>query len=234
MKRVPTAELLDADAGTTAEVAVSLRDLDHINRWFGGISTSQALLAHIAHAARLDRLSVLEVAAGSGNTARAVERRLSKQGILVDLTLLDRAPSHLAGGSHSGSRVSKAVLVAGDALTLPFRDNSFDVVSCNLFVHHLMPPQVEQFIAEGLRVCRHALVINDVSRSWLHLGFVYLGLPLFRSRITWNDAPASVRQAYTANEMKTFLTRSAAAKVDVRGYFLFRIGAVAWKSQPGA
>ncbi len=238
MKRVSTAELLDTDAGTAGEVAASLRDLDRINRWFGGIRTSQTLATQVARSAALNRISLLEVAAGSGNTARAVERRLSRQAIRVDLTLLDRAPSHLAAGSgnnsHNGSRTPVALIVAGDALTLPFGDNSFDVVSSNLFVHHLTPPQVEQFVAEGLRVCRHALVINDVSRSWVHLGFVYLGLPLFRSRITWNDAPASVLQAYTPREIKAFLNRSAATCVNLRSHFLFRIGAIAWKSRTGA
>ncbi|MGA2694709.1 MAG: methyltransferase domain-containing protein [Terriglobales bacterium] len=239
MKRVPTAELLDLDSGTPSAIALALRDLDHINRWFGGISTSQALVMQVAQSAGLHRITMLEVAAGSGNTSRAVQRRLSQRGFRMDLTLLDRAPSHLASGSdhgscngpHDGPRPPMVPVVAGDALTLPFGDNSFDVVSSNLFVHHLTPKQTEQFIREGLRVCRHALVINDVSRSWLHLGLVYLGLPLFRSRITWNDAPASVRQAYRPKEIEALLTQSSACGVDVRSRFLFRMGAIAWKSR---
>jgi ubiquinone/menaquinone biosynthesis C-methylase UbiE len=234
MNRVPSAELLDTDAGSPAEVAVSLCDLDRINRWFGGIGTSHALSTKVARSVGLTRISVLEVAAGSGNTPRAVKQRISQQGIGMELTLLDRAASHLAIASNNGSQPANLPVIAGDALTLPFRDNSFDVVSSNLFVHHLTPQQAGQFIAEGLRVCRHALVINDVSRSWLHLGFVYLGLPLFRSRITWNDAPASVRQAYTSEEIKSFLVESQAERVNVRSYFLFRIGAIAWKSRVGA
>src|SRR5947199_5866128 len=37
-------------------------------------------------------------------------------------------------------------------------------------------------------------LINDLVRSWLHLAFVYTGMPLYRSRLTRHDAPASVRQ----------------------------------------
>lgn len=229
MKRVPTAELLDVDAGTLAEISASVRDLDRINRWFGGIDTSQALVARVAWMAGLARVSLLEVAAGSGNTAAAVEERLAQTELRIDLTLLDRAVSHFADDAPDflGSRK----FVGGDALHLPFRDESFDVVSCNLFVHHLSPPQVVQFVSEALRVCRHAVVINDVSRGWLHLGFVYLGMPLFRSRITWHDAPASVRQAYTSDEIKTLLLQSNAARVEIGSHFLFRMGAIAWKSR---
>jgi len=228
MKRVPTAELLDVDAGTSAEIFASVRDLDRINRWFGGIHTSQALVGRVARVAGLARISLLEVAAGSGNTAVAVQQRLDHEGLRIDLTLLDRADSHFAKGAPDSLRSRK--FVSGDALHLPFRDESFDVVSCNLFVHHLSPQQVVQFVLEALRVCRQAVVINDVSRSWLHLAFVYLGMPLFRSRITWHDAPASVRQAYTSDEIKTLLDQSNTARVEIGSHFLFRIGAIAWKS----
>jgi len=58
---------------------------------------------------------------------------------------------------------------------------------------------------------------------------VILGLPLFRSRITWHDAPASVRAAYTLKEMEALLSGMKARKLDVSRYFLYRMGAVLWK-----
>ncbi len=221
MRRVETVELLDSDSGTPSEVKTSLRDLDRINRWFGGVSTSLSLIECVAKAKSLSRLSALEVAAGSGTTPRAVRERLQPQGITIDLTLLDRAASHL-------ELPEKAVV--GDALKLPFSDNSFDVVSCNLFVHHLNPSQIVQFVNEGLRVCRHAVIINDVERHALHVAFVYAGFPLFRSRITRHDSVASVRQAYTASELQTILDQTGAAKSEIRKSYLFRIGAIAWKA----
>jgi ubiquinone/menaquinone biosynthesis C-methylase UbiE len=221
MKRVETVELLDSDSGTPSEVKTSLRDLDRINRWFGGISTSLSLIERVAKVKNLSRLSVLEVAAGSGTTPRAVRERLKSQGITIELTLLDRAASHL-------ELPEKAVV--GDALKLPFSDNSFDIVSCNLFVHHLNPAQIIQFVNEALRVCRHAVIINDVERHALHVAFVYAGFPLFRSRITRHDSVASVRQAYTARDLQTILGQTAAAKSEIRKSYLFRIGAIAWKA----
>jgi hypothetical protein len=43
MKRRPSLELLDTDAGTEREVAGSLRDLQMFNEWFGGIRTTEIL-----------------------------------------------------------------------------------------------------------------------------------------------------------------------------------------------
>jgi hypothetical protein len=90
---------------------------------------------------------------------------------------------------------------------------------------------VIQFVDEGLRVCRVALLINDLVRHPLHLALVYAGLPLYRSRLTRHDAPASVRQAYTPEELRELLARTAAAKIEISRHFLFRMGVVVWKQQ---
>jgi hypothetical protein len=102
-------------------------------------------------------------------------------------------------------------------------------VNCCLFVHHLEPQEVVQFVNEGLRVCRVAVMINDLIRDPVHLGLAYLSLPLYRSRFTRHDAPASVRRAYTIPEMHQMLQRSAAMRVEIEWHPFFRMGAIAWK-----
>ena len=99
--------------------------------------------------------------------------------------------------------------MVGDAVALPFSNGSFDVVSCCLFAHHLSPPDLVSFAREASRVARTAVLINDLIRDPLHLALVYAGLPLYRSRLTRNDAPASVRQAYTVSEMHRDATTSS-------------------------
>lgn len=220
MKRMPTAELLDFDAGTPEEISGSLSDLWFINRAFGGVSTAQNLIKRIATASSLSKTSLLEVASGPGKVPMAIVNKIQGDGVDLEVSLLDRSRSHLHGSRHS---------VVGDAVELPFANDSFDIVSSTLFVHHLMPEDVRKFINESLRVCRKAVLINDVIRSPWHLALVYAGLPLFRSRLTWHDAPASVRQAYTVEEMRALLAGTPAARVEISGHYLFRMGAIAWK-----
>lgn len=221
MKRVPTTELLDSDAGTPAEIAASLADLRRVNRWFGGVTTTGAMIERVARQLAVSQLSLLEIAAGSGDVPRLAAARLGRRGIDVDVTLLDRARSHL-------NRLHRAVV--GDALALPFCNASFDVVSCGLFAHHLAPPQLAEFVREGLRVCRRALLINDLIRSPVHLMLVYAGYPLYRSRLTWHDGPASVRQAYTIEEMRSITAQIPGAQVEIRRHYLYRMGVIVWKT----
>ena len=130
MQRIPTAELLDFDAGTPQEVASSLADLRFINRTFGGQSTTRSMVEVVAQSTGARELSLLEVAAGSGDVPRAASKTLADRGIALKVTLLDRSATHVGNGGRS---------VVGDALALPFRDASFDLVSCGLFAAEAAP-----------------------------------------------------------------------------------------------
>jgi ubiquinone/menaquinone biosynthesis C-methylase UbiE len=220
MNRVPSIELLDNDEGTPEEISASLGDLRNINRWFGGLSTTESMVKQVARASGSSRLSLLEVASGRGDVPKAVDENIRHEGIELDITLSDRSAAHL---DH------RFPAVAADVLSLPFPDNSFDVVHSALFMHHFAPEQVVSCVRESLRVCRKAVLINDVVRHGLHLMLVYAGLPLFRSRMTHNDAPASVRQAYTMAEMRDMLRQIPGARVDISPHYLFRMGVIVWK-----
>ncbi len=221
MKRRVTAELLDDDLGTPAEIASSLRDLHHINDWFGGTHTAIQLLRRVSQKTGAQELSLLEVGAGAGDVPLTVRRGLIREGTDVSVTLLDRVSTHLPANG--------AAAVVGDALRLPFANNSFDVVSCSLLAHHFDPETLMSFARESLRVSRKAVIINDLIRSRLHLLLTYLGLPLFRSRITWHDAPASVRQAYTREEMRSILQNVGASRLDISTHYFYRMGILLWK-----
>ncbi len=224
MKRRPTRELLDDDLGTPAEIADSLEDLRWFNRWFGGLSTTRNLFEAAARETGRREFTVLEVASGDGYVMRTIANDLAEKGIQLHLTLLDRAASHLP---RNGARPK----VSADALNLPFRDASFDLVVSSLFLHHLSPGQAVQFAREALRVCQTAVLVHDLIRHPLHLALAYAGVPLYRSRITRNDAPASVWQAYTVEEVVGFFRLAGASDIQVQEQYLYRMGALARKPQ---
>jgi len=221
MKRTVVPELLDSDAGNAAEIAGSLADLRMINRWFGSASNFSRLMERVAKLSGKRQLSLLDVGAGSGDIANAARSELSCSGVEISVTLLDRSPLHMTNSSQA--------TIAGDALALPFRDSSFDVVGCSTFAHHLEPNQLVEFANSALRVARVAFVINDLRRHPAHLALVYAGFPLFRSRLTRHDGPASVRRAYTPEEMRELLQQTSAKRVELSTHYLYRLGAIAWK-----
>lgn len=221
MRRLIVPELLDDDLGTPAEVAQSLRDLQRINKWFGGTRTTARLLRRIAETNGGQSLSLLEVGAGDGYVPIKARELFARHGIDLRVTLLDRVASHLPPNGPPA--------VQAEATRLPFRDDAVDVVACNLVAHHFEATALQQFAGEALRVARVAVVINDIIRSRLHLALCYAGLPLFHSRLTWHDAPASVRQAYTLEEMQSIVSQTTARRIDISTHYFFRMGILLWK-----
>ena len=223
MQRITTEEILDSNLCPRAEVETSLRDLCRINRWFGGVATTRTLFERVAEETGKKHLSVLEVAAGFGEVPRAAGEQLANKGLTLDITDLDRVDTHL--------QPSHRALV-GDALALPFRDNSFDLVSCSLFAHHLQPQELAEFGREALRVSRSAFLINDLIRHPLHLALVYAGFPLMRSYVSRVDGVASVRRAYTPAEMRQILSNdpSPLHRIEISRHYLFRMGVIVWKN----
>ena len=203
MQRVNTQEILDSDACPPVEVEASLRDLCRINRWFGGVATTRSLIERVTSATGLRRFTVLEVAAGFGEVSKIAGRQLAQKGITLDVTDLDRVQTHLLRGNRA---------VVADAVALPFQDSSFDLVSCSLFAHHLEPDELARFTREALRVSRCAVLINDLVRHPLHVALVYAGFPLMRSYVSRLDGVASVRRAYTPDEMRRILSAGDAGR----------------------
>jgi ubiquinone/menaquinone biosynthesis C-methylase UbiE len=222
MKRTVVAELLDSDSGTAREVADSLTDLLMFNRVFGGIRSMTVLLREVAARSGIKEMVWLDVAGGTGDVAALTREALEHVGITVHPVVMDRAPTHMNGGNLN---------VCGDALALPFRDNSIDVIGSSLFVHHLEPDELARFAAEAFRVARHAFVISDITRHPLLLALALAGRPIYRSRLTRHDAPASVRRAYTPEEIRHILQDAGAGEVSIRMFYLYRMGVIAWKTR---
>jgi hypothetical protein len=220
MKRVVAPELLDTDAGTPLEIAANLADLRMINRHLGGVRGMTRMVRTVAAERGLKEIRWLDVAGASGDLVHDVQESLAGSGITLHPMVLDRSASHLDG---------KYPSICGDALSLPFRDASFDLVSSTLFAHHLEPDDLVKFLGEALRVARHAVLINDLVRHPLHYALTLAGRAIYRSRLTRHDAPVSVRRAYTVDEMRGLLRQTTAAHADIDTFFLFRMGVIAWK-----
>ena len=200
MKQVDIPELLDTDSGTAEEITNALLDIRDINRHFGGVSTMQSMVERVAKEVGRNSFTVLEVAAGAGYVPEAARQRLKRRGIQLQITLLDRAQSHLPEKTSEDSAFHNAIV--GDALALPFPDSSFDLVDCSLFAHHLVADDLLKFVNEGLRVCRNAVCL--ARKADAQPPYYRVGRRACRAR-NWCRLPNAVPhagQGYTGHEVR--------------------------------
>ena len=232
MQRVDADEILDSDGCSAREIQSVLAVLGRVNRWFGGVATTRKMVERVAQATGAKHFSLLEVAAGLGEVPEEVCAKVAPRGITLDLTLVDRAQSHLPhrNSAERNGTSAKHGIVA-DALSLPFADGAFDLVSCSLFAHHLNLQELAGFAREGLRVSRRALLINDLIRHPLHLALVYASYPIMRNRVAWLDGLTSVRRSYVPDEIRAVLaaTFSPEVRSEISCNYLYRMGVIVWK-----
>jgi SAM-dependent methyltransferase len=222
--RVSQPEILDQPDIDPREVALSLADLRTVNHFFGGIRTSQFLFDRVIGERKLRELSILDVGSGSGDVPLTITKRLRHRGLSVSTTLFDQHENHLPG---LDGKDPNLYTMTGDALSLPFMEDWFDIVSCSLLLHHLEPDQARRFVQQALKVARHAVIINDLVRSPLHYSLLHAWRPFFRTRISYLDGLTSVRRAYTPAEITTML--SGIGRVEITRHYFFRMGIIVWK-----
>lgn len=212
-RRIDSPELLDEHDAPREEMERSLRDLRRFNSIYGGTRVYRRLLRRMTPRAE----SILDIATG---TADAVET-LGGFRVGVDFKI-----DHLLYMRDS----SGVRRVVGDALRLPFRDGTFDVVTSAHFFHHLTPDENRQMLRDALRIARRGVVINDTRRHYVPYLFVrLLGLLRLVGTITRNDAPASVLRGYTIEEVRAIAESAGAARFEIVRAWPFRFGLLLWK-----
>jgi len=222
-RRLTTDELLDEHDAPEEAMRRSLRDLRRFNSLAGGTPAFLRLLRQLLGSKR-NAFTLLDLGTGTSDLLEAVRRRWPRS----SGTGLDRNFRHLTYGVEL-SRID-VTRVAGDALSLPFRDASFDIVASSHFFHHFDPDENVNLLTESLRVARHGVLVTDTRRHYAPLYFVrLLGTLGLVGEITRFDAPASVLQGYTLSEVKAVVERLQASRIVIRRTMPFRFGLLIWK-----
>jgi ubiquinone/menaquinone biosynthesis C-methylase UbiE len=101
----------------------------------------------------LEAKSVLDIGSGTGRTVIYLNEKCPSRKIVGVEPVEELRQIGYSKG------LSPSQLLEGDALSLPFDDNSFDVVCCSGVLHHIKTPRLA--IKEMLRVSRKAIFISD-------------------------------------------------------------------------
>lgn len=220
MRRAADArELLDG-AVPSADLAVTLGDIDRLDTWFGGHALSLARVRRAARAVPRDRmLVVVDVGGGAGGFARRLVRWARRRRRPVRVLLVERDGVTAELARRGCAACPEIEIIRGDATALPLAAGAADVVHAALTLHHLEPEAAVTALAEMARVARGRVVINDLARSRLALVLVWLATRLLAMHpISRHDGPLSVRRAYAPAELRDLFRRAGLGGVSVQRY----------------
>jgi 2-polyprenyl-3-methyl-5-hydroxy-6-metoxy-1,4-benzoquinol methylase len=187
----------------------ALAALARINRVSGA---APRLLAEVArvHGERGGTVRVLDVACGGGDVLHLVARAARRRGIPVELHGCDRSPRALELAARGPVTVHRL-----DALldTLP---GPFEIVTTNLFLHHLDRPGAVSLLQRMADRALEVLLVQDLRRTRLGYGLAWLGLhTLTGSDVARTDGLRSVRSAFTVGEVERLCADAGLAAASV-------------------
>lgn len=219
------AEYFDSER-SAAELQEFYRCLNSVNRLFAFDHLFQFWVPKLVTRDGCQSLSLLDLGAGDGDLGQALNRWAAQRGWHWTVTNLDVSVAAL--------RLSRAGWnVAGSALALPFRDDSFDVVIASQMTHHLADSEAEQMLREGWRVARQAVVISDLHRNPLLYLTLHLLCRLRRFPAAFHDdALLSVKRSWRAPELERLAGRAGLSRPQVKVYFAARVLLASSKSEP--
>lgn len=218
-------EILDRPDVDRRLLSGNLRDLRLLN---ARLLWSAALWRDVETLLRRHRIAephLLDIATGSADVPHHAVRNARRRGIHLRAVGSDRSAEILAEARQRAGSVVQ--LVQHTAERLPFRDRSFDVVTCCLAAHHLDPESLRQTLTEMWRVCRVGVIVADLARS--RTGYVLArGMALvLRNPLTAHDGPVSVLRAYTPDELGDMARSANLGHVRVRTVFPARLALIA-------
>ena len=232
ISRSDEAELLDEAAQDPDELAANFRDIKRVNQIFGGTSTVLRLLPHLLNTMPAGKpVTVLDLATGCGDIPVALSRWAKRRGVPMTIIASDASADILELARREIGSNPDITLARHDARSVPLPDKHVDIVLCSLSLHHFPADEAVQVLREMDRLARVGFILNDLRRSRLGYTGAWIAAHLAtRNRLTRNDAPLSVRRAYTPEELELLMERAGIDDATISTHLWFRMAAL----KPGA
>lgn len=217
-RRALQAEYFDLRERPPAELAEAYRMLHRMNRLCFLSEPFKRRLPFWLGQERCRSLSILDVGAGDGSLGAELSEWARRRQWNWRVTNLDLSVPAMR--LNPGGR-----FVAGSALALPFRDNSFDVVIGSQMAHHLnSDEEVCRHFREAWRVTGDLLFLNDLHRNVFLYAVVWAVLRLHRyPRHFLTDGLLSVKRAWRVREWRALAERACIPNARISLYMGARV-----------
>ena len=218
-------EFLDDPEVSPEVMARAMADVELANFLLGG---TRAALKELEPA--LGELptcaTLLDVGTGTADIPAAARTLAAKRGVTLRTIGFDLSPVLVERYRRRNDEV-----VRGNALRLPFRDKSVEVVMCSQVLHHFPELEARELIAEMNRVARSRVVISDLRRRLIAAGGLWLAsfLLSFHS-VSRHDGVVSIMRGFVPEELADLVRAGAGTTPAVHRRPGFRV-TTSWKPE---
>lgn len=217
-------ERIDTGDYTPEEYDRFLHDIRLVNRFAGDNRALKKTLLREIERENLHEFSVLDVGAGSGELLRVIAKFASRQKRKTELSGLELNERSARAILEESKDFTEIKAIRGDALNLPFAENSFDYAICSLFTHHLTDENIVRTLREMARVARRKIFVIDLHRHKM----AYLSYQIFCagfriSPLVVEDGSLSILRSFVPEELKLLAEKAKLENIAVERHFPFRL-----------
>lgn len=229
-QRVDVSELMDDYSITDARLERALHELRYVNRYLGGFRSIRKELESTVSARSGESLRILDIGTGIADIPEYLVKWGAALGVRIAVTAVDANPATVKYASRTlddrlHPRLRRRIDVrAGDALALGYPDNSFDVVTASLFLHHFGDRTAVEILREMNRISSVGLFVGDLHRHpAAYAGIRAIASVMPVSSMFGHDGPISVRRAFTPAELHRLARDAELTNVRIRRRWAYRI-----------
>jgi 2-polyprenyl-3-methyl-5-hydroxy-6-metoxy-1,4-benzoquinol methylase len=210
----------------------TLRELEFINKWLGGNNvTTTALKSFYYQSLPQSKLTIADLGCGSGDMLRLIDRWAKRKNLNVELIGIDANPNIVKYAINSAEHSNNISFRALDIFSEEFRKLKFDIVIGTLFFHHFSDADLIRFFSDLRKQVRLGIIINDIHRHFLaYYSISWLTKLFSKSSMVKNDAPLSVRRAFSRGELQDILVKAGYSNFQIKWKWAFRWQVIVLKS----
>lgn len=218
-RRAQLSELMD-DPCSREELRACLRDLAKVNRWLFAYRPILAWLDRLPLARSQERLRILDVGCGYGDTLRRIERWARERQVPLKPMGVDLNPATTAIAMQASAAQSRIRWITGDVFSLDLQERPHVVIS-SLFTHHLADADVVRFVRWMESNAVLGWFINDLSRAPVpYHAFAWFSRLMRLHRFVQHDGPVSIARSFVAADWRSLCAAAGLSdgEVTIRGF----------------
>jgi SAM-dependent methyltransferase len=200
-------ELMDRPQQVSTELEQTLRELEFLNRHFGGQRYLRGFLSR-QFVPRREAYRVLDLGTGGGDLPRAIVNWANRAGVLLRIDAVDASPAILSLAKRFSRSYPQINYRLGDARTFDLGE-TYDLVHCSLALHHFSDAEAARLLRHARALSHGFVLITDLERSWFtRVGVHFINLLLRHRRMTKIDGDTSALRAFSFEEMEQLAERA--------------------------
>jgi len=216
-------ELMDGVIADKKELFVNLRELEKINVLTGGPRLGFQQIQKLLKGKK-GEIHIVDIGFGAGDMLVYLLKNAHKLPCSIKLTGVDLMPETLEYIQLFHKELPNNVtLEICDYKVWFATGNTADIVTANLFCHHLSDKELVEFFKNIKQYTQIGAVINDLHRHPLAYYGIKIPTQLFsKSRFTKNDAPLSVLRGFKKNELEKLFLEAGVENYVIQWKWAFR------------